>query len=295
MAIKKVKFTLNGQEYNLTYDSTAKAYKATVTAPSTTSWNENEDHKFHGTVVVEDTAGNNTTATVSDFATLGLRVLEKVAPSIAVTYPTANAFITNSKPTIKWTVTDTGSGINSSTIGIKIDSGSIITSGITKRAITNGYSCEYTPTTALSEGSHTITFSVNDNDDNAATAANVSFKIDTLPPTLNVTAPTNGLVTNNKTLTVSGVTNDKTSSPVTLTVNGEAVTVGAGGSFSTNATLTEGENTITIVATDSAGKTTTVTRTVTLDTVAPTITEITLTPNPVDAGATYIVQVKVSD
>lgn len=295
MAIKTVKFTLNGQEYNLTYDSTAKAYKATVTAPSTTSWNENDDHKFHGTVVAEDVAGNSTTATVSDFATLGLRVLEKVAPTIAITYPTANAFITNNKPTIKWTVTDTGSGIDSSTIGIKIDSGSIITSGITKTAITNGYSCEYTPSTALSEGSHTITFSVNDNDDNAATAANVSFKIDTVPPTLNVAAPTDGLVTNSKTLTVSGVTNDETSSPVTLTVNGEVVTVGADGSFSSTVTLAEGENTITIVATDSAGKTTTVTRTVTLDTVAPTITEITLTPNPVDAGATYIIQVKVSD
>ena len=295
MAIKTVKFTLNGQEYNLIYDSTAKAYKATVTAPSTTSWNENDDHKDHGTVVVEDTAGNSTTATVSDFATLGLRVLEKVAPSIAVTYPTADAFITNSKPTIKWTVTDTGSGIVSSTIGIKIDSGSIITSGITKSAITNGYSCEYTPSTALSEGSHTITFSVNDNDGNAATAANVSFKIDTVPPTLNVDAPTDGFVTNSETLTVIGVTNDETSSPVTLTVNGEVVTVGADGSFSSTVTLTEGENTITIVATDSSGKTTTVTRTVTLDTVHPTITEITLTPNPVDAGATYIIQVKVSD
>ena len=295
MAIKTVKFTLNGQEYNLTYDSTAKAYKATVTAPSTTSWNENDDHKFHGTVVVEDVAGNSTTATVSEFATLGLRVLEKVAPTIAITYPTANAFITNNKPTIKWTVTDTGSGIDSATIGIKIDSGSIITSGITKTSITNGYSCEYTPSTALSEGSHTITFSVNDNDGNAATAANVSFKIDTVPPTLNVAAPTDGLVTNSKTLTVSGVTNDETSSPVTLTVNGEVVTVGADGSFSSTVTLAEGENTITIVATDSAGKTTTVTRMVTLDTVAPTITEITLTPNPVDAGATYIIQVKVSD
>lgn len=295
MAIKTVTFTLNGQNYNLTYDSTAEAYKATVNAPSTTSWNENDDHKFHGVVVVEDTAGNSTTATVTDFANLGLRVLEKVEPIIAVTYPTANAFITNNKPTIKWTVTDTGSGIDDSTIGIKIDSGSVVTSGITKTAITNGYSCEYTPSTALSEGSHTITFSVSDNDGNAATAASVTFKIDTVPPTLNVTAPTDGLVTNNSTLAVTGVTNDETSSPVTLTVNGKAVTVGADGSFSTNVTLTEGENTITIVATDSAGKTTTVTRTVTLDTVAPTITEITLTPNPVDAGATYIVQVKVSD
>jgi hypothetical protein len=82
---------------------------------------------------------------------------------------------------------------------------------------------------------------------------------------------------------------------VSLTVNGKAVTVGSGGAFSTTVTLSEGSNTITVVATDAAGKTTTVTRTVTLDTVAPTIASITITPNPVDAGKTVIIEVKVSD
>ena len=80
-----------------------------------------------------------------------------------------------------------------------------------------------------------------------------------------------------------------------LTVNGEEVTVGSDGSFSTEITLEEGENTITVIATDTAGKSTTVTRTVTLDTAAPVITAITLTPNPVDCGATYIIEVTVSD
>lgn len=40
---------------------------------------------------------------------------------------------------------------------------------------------------------------------------------------------------------------------------------------------------------------TTVTRTVKLDTTPPTIKSVTLTPNPVDAGKTFIISVDVTD
>lgn len=295
MAIQSVQFKLNGQTYNLSFDSSAGVYKATVTAPSTTSYNENTDHKFHGEVTVKDNAGNTTVATVQDFATLGLRVLEKVKPTIAVTYPTNSALVSNNKPTIQWTVEDLGSGIDPDTISIKIDNGATITTGITKTQTDRGYSCEYTPTSVLDDGSHTITFGVSDHDGNAANAVSSSFTVDTVPPTLNVEAPVDGYITNNPKLTVSGTSNDTVSSPVSVTVNGKAVTVASNGSFSTIVQLEEGENTITVIATDAAGKSTTVTRKVILDTTAPVIQSVTLTPNPVDAGATYIITVAVSE
>ncbi len=50
-----------------------------------------------------------------------------------------------------------------------------------------------------------------------------------------------------------------------------------------------------MTATDAAGKSTTVTRNVTVDTVPPAITAVTLAPNPVDAGQTYVITVTVSD
>lgn len=300
MAVQSVKFTLNGQTYDLAYDSTNSCWKATISAPSATSWGANSDHKYHGTVVATDDAGNATTATIEDFAGLGLRVLEKTAPVSTITYPTAGAYITSSKPTITWTVTDSGSGVDLSTISIKIDNGAAITSGITTTAITNGYRCSYTPASALAEGSHSITVNASDNDGNAAAAKSATFTVDTVPPSLTVSAPAEGLITNNPTCTVSGTTNDATSSPVTIAVavnGGTAVTptVSAAGSWSTDVTLESGSNTITIVATDSAGKTTTITRTVTLDTGAPVITAVTLTPNPVDAGATYVITVTATD
>lgn len=293
MAINTVKATINGQVYTLTYDSATGKYKATITAPSSSSYNQS-GHYYNVQVQATDTAGNVTTKDSSD-ATLGaslqLTVKEKVPPVINITSPTTGATLINNKPTITWTVTDGDSGVAHSTV--KIDSGTAVT--VTGTAIANGFSYSYTPTTALADGSHTITINATDNDGNAATAVTATIKIDTVPPTLNLSAPAAGLVTNQTSITVSGVTNDLTSSPTTVTVNGQAATVDGSGNFSKAVNLSEGANTITVVATDSAGKSTTVTRTVTRDTVAPVISAITIAPNPVDAGATFIITVDVSD
>ncbi len=297
MAIKAVKAVINGQTYNLTLNSGTGKYEATVTAPAESSYNQ-PGHYYNVQVTAEDDAGNTTTKDASDGmlgASLQLQVKEKVAPIITITAPTEGATITNNKPTITWAVTDEDSGVDPDTISIKIDSGSVITSGITKTASGKGFTCSYTPTTALSDGSHTITVNASDYDGNAATAKTTTFKVDTVPPTLSVISPEEGLVTNQATITVSGTTNDATSSPVTLTINSDPVEVGADGAFSTTITLNSGENTITIIATDSAGKSTTVTRHVTLDTDAPVFQSVTITPNPVDAGKTFVISVEVTD
>jgi hypothetical protein len=287
---------INGNTYNLAQNSSSGKWEATITAPSISSYNE-ADHYYDVTLQHANSAGTTVTVDSTD-STLGsslqLVVQEKVAPTISITAPTSGATLTSNKPTISFTVSDADSGVNPDTISIKIDSGTAITS-FTKTASGKNYTCSYTPTTALSDGSHTITINASDYDGNAATAATVTFKIDTVPPTLSVTTPTDNLITNNKTVTVSGTTNDVTSSPVTLTVNGSSVTVGSDGAFSTTVTLSEGTNTITVVATDGAGKTTTVTRTVTLDTSVPVIKSVTITPNPVDAGKTFVISVEIED
>lgn len=224
MAVKTVQATINGQTYTLTLNSSTGKYEATVTAPSKSSYNQS-GHYYGVTVKATDEAGNTTTKDATD-STLGsslqLKVKEKVAPVIAIVSPTSGSYSANNKPVITWKVTDTDSGVNPSTIGITLDSGTKVTGdAITKTAITGGYQCTYTPTTALSDGSD--------------------------------------------------------------------------GSFSKALTLAVGTNTITVVVTDGAGKTTTITRTVTLDKTAPVIKSVTLTPNPVDAGKTFIISVEVTD
>lgn len=298
MAVKTVKASINGQDYTLTYDEVSGSYKATITAPSKSSYNNNDGHYYPVSVTATDDAGNSTTVTDTDVTfgdDLKLKVKEKVKPIIAVTYPTASATITSATPTITWTVTDDDSGIDEATIAIKIDSGTYVTSGITTTAITKGFNCSYKIPTSLSNGVHSFSLKVSDHDGNAATEIVTSFTVDTVPPALTITSPADGLITNKESLTVSGTTNDVTSTPVTVTVNGAPVTVQSNGSFTTTVTLKSGSNTITVVATDAAGLKTTITRTVTLDTGAPVFQEISIVPNPVDAGKTYVISVKVTD
>ena len=215
-------------------------------------------------------------------------------------YPTSGAAVTNNKQPVAFTVVDEagGSGINLSSLVVKQDSTTVASSAITTTAITNGYSVTYTPASALSDGSHTVTITVSDNDGNAAAAKSTTYKVDTVPPTLNITAPANALVTNNASLVVRGTTNDTTSSPVSvkITLAGTdqgSITVGTDGSFTKTLTLANGTNTIVITATDAAGKASSVTRTVTLDTSTPVVKSATITPNPVDAGASMVISVVV--
>lgn len=304
MAISTVKINLNGQNYNLTYNSSSGKYEATITAPSTTSWNE-INNKYGITVTATDDAGNSAVKDRTD-ATLGsllqLRVLEKVKPTVSLSAPSSGARVTSSKPNIVFTLRDTGSGVNISSLQLKIDGGTAIgnaAAGMVCTSVSGGYDCTYTPQTALGEGSHTVTIQVSDNDGNISSLLSSAFNVDTVPPALNITNPPNGLVTNNSNLTVSGTTNDVTSSPVTATIKLNGIDQGAvnitSGSFSKSIALAEGSNTIVITVTDAAGLTSQVTRTVELDTVPPVITAVTLVPNPVDGGATFVVTVTVSD
>ena len=293
MAVKTVQYIFNGTTYTLTKNTSTGKYEATVTAPNKSSYSQT-DHVLGGTVKATDEAGNTTTVDQTH-ATLGaslkIRVKEKVAPVVNISSPSSGAYLTSTTPTIEFTVTDSDSGVASAKITLD---GTEIAS-VTKTAITDGYKYTCTPATALKDGKHTISITATDNDGNTSAAKTSTFTVDTVPPTLSITAPADKLITNKSTVTVTGKTDDVTSKPVTVTINGTAVTVEADGTFSKDVTLVNGSNTITIIAKDKAGKTTTVVRTVTLDTAAPVIKSITLTPNPVDCGKTFVISVEVTD
>lgn len=301
--IQAVSAQINGQIYNLTLNSSTGKYEAVITAPSKSSYTINSGHYYDVAVTATDNAGNSTMVDASD-ATLGaslkLVVKEKVSPIITIQSPTAGATLTNNKPTIKIGVTDEDSGIDINTLSVSIDGeGSIeLNRGTLDSPDDRTSNWEYTPDTALTDGPHTITVNVSDNDGNAAVQKSVTFKVDTTPPVLNVSAPSDGLYTNKTVGTVAGTTNDATSSPVTVTISANgadqgAVTVAGDGAFSHNITYVEGDNTIVIRATDAAGKYSEVERIVHVNTVAPKIKNVTITPNPVNAGSTYTITVEV--
>lgn len=300
MAISQVRAQVNGTWYTLTLDSSTGKYKATITAPGATSYNQSGGY-YNVTVEATNTAGTKGTADGSTLTGLRLVVKERVAPVITIMSPSSGAYVTNSKQPVVFTIVDEdgGSGIDLNTLTVKQDGKTVAAGTLKTTSITNGYSVTYTPASALSDGSHTVTVNVSDHDGNAATQKSTTYKVDTVPPTLNITSPTDGLITATSSLNVSGKTNDATSSPVTVKIklNGKdqgSITVGSDGSFSKNITLADGGNTIEITATDAAGKSSSVTRTVKLDTSVPKVVSATITPNPVDAGATMIISVEIS-
>lgn len=304
MAISTVQAYLNGTWYTLNYNSATGKYEATLTAPGTTSWNQ-PNNVYAMQIKATNTAGTVTIVDTSD-GTVGnalkLRVLETVKPTINITSPGSGSYVTNNKQPIIFQLRDEagGSGINLAQLSLKIDSGTAVgngSSGMVCNAVTNGYNCTYTPPTALSDGSHTVYINVKDNDGNAATQASRAYTVDTVPPVLNVTSPTNNFLTNNAAVVVQGTTNDATSSSVTVTIKLNGTDQGAvsvtGGAFTKSLTLANGSNTIVVRSTDAAGKYSEVTITGTLDTSVPVISSVSITPNPADTGETMIISVEV--
>lgn len=299
MAIKTVKATINGQTYDLTLNSASGKWEATITAPGKTSYNLAGGY-YNVSVEATNEAGTKGSADASTVDGLKLVVKETVAPVITIVSPTAGAYVANSKQPVVFNITDEtgGSGVDISTLVVKQDGTAVAAANITHTAIANGYSVTYTPSAALSDGSHTVTINCKDHDGNAAAEKSTTYTVDTVPPTLNVTSPADGLITAASSVTVAGTTNDATSSPVVITIslNGTdqgTVAVGTGGTFSKVITLKEGSNTIIVKAKDAAGKESSVTRTVTLDTSVPKIKAATITPNPVDTGKTMVISVTI--
>ena len=305
MAISTVRARINGSWHSLTYNSGNGKWEASITAPGQTSYNQSGGY-YNVTVEATNTAGTTGSANASSLDGLKLYVKETIKPTISIISPTSGAHVSNNKQPIIFKVQDevNGSGVNKNSIQLKVDGTVISNEEIDFQYTAVGsqlsYYCTYTPTSALSDGLHTIQINASDNDGNNADQKSLSFTIDTVPPSLTVTSPDNDSIFNTSNINVIGYTNDAYSSPVTVTislndVDQGSVTVDSGGNFSKQITLIEGKNTIIITATDSAGKSSSTTRSVTLDTSVPVVTSATITPNPVDTGNTMIISVVIEE
>ena len=70
MAVRTVQAIINGVTTTLTLNSSTGKWEATVTAPSTSSYNNNDGHYYPVTIKATDEAGNATTKNDTD-VTLG--------------------------------------------------------------------------------------------------------------------------------------------------------------------------------------------------------------------------------
>lgn len=297
-AIKQAYVMYKGQKVVATYNESTKLYSAEIPSGEESSWGET-NHKFGAEIHAIDAAGNESVMTSADTTygdQLNFRVLEKTKPTAKIVSPTQGSVLGASTQNIVMELSDAGgSGLNMSSVVFKVNNKAV--TGLTWTDESGKKKCTYSAK-GLSDGSNTVTLQVTDNDGNVSAVASVTFVISTAAPTLNVTSPVNDLLTNSNKVTVAGVA-AAGSDAVTLagvTVNGKAVTVASDGKFSTElANLPDGENTVTIVAKDSLGKTTTVVRTVIVDTKAPVISDVVADATTVIANSTIRITFKVID
>lgn len=111
----------------------------------------------------------------------------------------------------------------------------------------------------LQEGENLLTATATVESGTTAPSAPIRVYLDTEPPALVVTEPEDGLRTGREVVTISGQATDNLAL-AGVTINGQPVEVAPDGSFSDRRILDSGENLFTIVATDTAGNTTTVER-----------------------------------
>lgn len=308
MSVKTVQAVIDGQTYTLILDADGY-YILNGTAPALSSANEPGGY-YGAQIIATDLAGNDTVLP-PDGPTYGsnmhLVAYESTKPTATITYPSNDSRINTCTPTITAQLRDNDSGVDPATLDLRINGGNKITQGapgLTLTPVEGGYDLSYAVPDALPEGSTAITISVSDKDGNAADLASITCTIAVTAPTISLSSPTEGLVTNQSNVLIEGITSDDqlTSVTLTATVNGHdqgTITIDSQtGAFSLRANpshMQEGSNTIIVKVVDATGLEAEITRTVTLDTIPPRIVEVIGVTDRVHVGAPFTIRVKVED
>jgi RHS repeat-associated protein len=193
-----------------------------------------------------DAAGNHTSVT----RTVTRRI---TSLRLIVSAPTDESLTTASSVQVQGTV----SGVSRVTVRVNGTPVSIASDG------------SFSTSVSLIEGSNIVTVTATDGASNTFTIQRLVIR-DTTPPVIAITDPDEGFVTKEAKVVVGGTVEDSTS--VTVTVNGVPAIVAENGEFTSTATLAEGVNTITVVATDTLGNTVSATRNARKDTTPPSLT-----------------------
>ncbi|MFC1966545.1 Ig-like domain-containing protein [Chloroflexota bacterium] len=189
---------------------------------------------------------------------------DKVAPVVRLTSPSDGLTVTSTTLTVSGSVDD----VNVATLRAIVNGG---TPGTNLLPLVGG---NFSASVTLQTGSNTVLVKAVDGAGNIGISGTRTVVVDPLKPVITITSPAEGLITGSSALNVSGTIAGATSA--TLRLNGTAVATVSGSTFTQAVTLREGKNTI-VVSGYATGQSTSAylgtsgTRTVTLDTTAPTV------------------------
>ncbi len=247
-----------------TATATGGTWSCTATAPLTEG--------AHSVLArATDAAGN--TSVDSSATSFTVDVTAPTVPAISV--PTAGAALSDATPDIS------GTGEAGSTVSVFVDGG---TTPVCTAVVTAGGTWSCTPSTAITDGAHTLTATASDPAGNTSgTSASVAVTVDTSAPSAPViSTPVDNAQLSDSTPAVSGT--GEAGATVSVFVDGSSTaactaTVASDNSWSCNvgAALSDGAHTLTASQVDAANNTspTSASVAITIDTAAPSSVVIT--------------------
>ena len=215
-------------------------------------------------------------------------IVDTTPPWVSISNPRGALLTEQNSIPIEVTYSDTTSEVDPATVEVLLDGVALTNSCVIDRSSTDCASPE------LESGHHVISVSARDLASNSATAQEAfDLTVDLAPPTISILSPAPGALVKTPDLMVSGTVADD--GPIaTVTLDGQPVELD-NGSFSASVALDEGLNTLVVIATDSTGKQSVSTKSVTLDTMPPDL----LVQSPVEGdlinGSSVVVEGTATD
>lgn len=250
-------------------DSGMSAFSGMVVADANGVWTIDSsalpDGVYTVSVVATDAASNSAPAGPNTFT------VDTTAPALTIATPSMGQNSSDDTPTLS------GTGEAGLVVVLEVrDAQNMVVATLMPTVAPDG---SYTAdTTALADGTYSVSAVSADAAGNMSSAGPVSFTIDTMPPQVAIDTPANGVAINDDTPTISGTSEagamllvevlDNMNNVIqTLTPTSD----GMGGWSVDATTLPEGDYSASVTATDAAGNTNKDTVTFTIDTTAPGI------------------------
>ncbi len=186
---------------------------------------------------------------------------DAIPPTLEITAPVDGACLDSGTPVLELTYNDVGAGVDTETLSIELDGGSL---AVSCAAGDSAGSCQILD--PLPEGETALVATVRDFAGNTSQPAAVQVTIDVTPPEIFLQQPTDGSLTSDSAQSFLGALSEAAD----LSLDDAPVPLDPDLQFSFGPVpLIEGENPFTLLAVDCAGNSGQVSVTVILDTVPP--------------------------
>ena len=184
-------------------------------------------------------------------------------PTVTITSPTSGTLFTVNSVTVTWSGSDVGTGVDHYTIQVDADT-----------PITLPASASSHTLTSLADGTRTINVTAWDGGGNSASSS-IEVIVDTTGPTVSITAPGAGAFLASASVQVTWTASDAATALDHFDIRidgGSTNTLPGSATDYTFSGLADGSHAVELTAFDGAGHSTVVTRSFTVDTVAPSFT-----------------------